>query len=345
MRLRHFTGRDTAEALRRVKEALGPDAVILQTRAGAEGGVEIIAAVDAELVTPPLRAAEPNAGGRAETDRQLLELVERVRALDRALRPAPPALLVLGAEARALADRLVLQGLPPDLVADIGATFEATRADGAAAGMALEVSLARHLVPSLPAEPRVTAFVGPTGGGKTTTIAKLAARHIAARRVRVGLVMADAARVAAREQLGAYARLLGIPMRVARDGGELRAALAGFADRDAVYIDTSGLAADPGDAAVLERLLADAGERVARTAVVSAGASDRALEAAWRQLAPLAPERCVVTKIDEGASLGTACAWLHARRLALAWLGTGQRVPEDLAMPTGSALVHWLVAA
>ena len=54
---------------------------------------------------------------------------------------------------------------------------------------------------------------------------------------------------------------------------------------------------------------------------------------------------CIVTKVDEGANLGTACTWLRERQLALAWLGIGQRVTEDLAAPSGSALVRWLVAA
>jgi flagellar biosynthesis protein FlhF len=342
MRLRRFTGLDTAAALRRVKEALGPDAVILQTRAHAEGGVEITAAVDAELVTPPL-AATPSE--LADLTRELRDLGVHVRALDRAVRPSAPAFATLGAEAWALAERLALQGMAVDLAAPIAASFETARQAGAASGTALEQSLARHLAPPARAEPRVTAFVGPTGAGKTTTIAKLAARHVRDGGRRVGLVMTDVARVGAREQLGAYARLLDVPMQVARDGSELSEALASFSDRDTVYIDTAGLGGDSGDVVALERLLAAADQPVARTAVVSAGASEAALRGAWRQLGAIAPESCVVTKVDEGASLGTACSWVLERRLALAWLGVGQRVPEDLSSPSGSVLARWLVAA
>ncbi len=346
MRLRRFTGADVPAALRRVKEALGHEAVILQTRACPEGGIEITAAVDADLVTTPLATLDGAAGdGLGAMTRELSELAARVRELDRAVRPSTAAITGLGAEARALVERLALQGLTVGLAGAIGASFERARREGAAAGAALETSLACHLAASTPAEARVTAFIGPTGAGKTTTIAKLAARHVGGGRTRLGLVMADTQRVGAREQLGAYARLLGVPMQVARDGCELRAVLAGFADRDAVYVDTAGLGGDPADAGALERLLAGAGEAVARTAVVSAGASEGALRAAWRQLGRLGAATCVITKLDEGASLGTACTWLHEQRLALAWLGTGQRVPEDLAVPSGSALVRWLVAA
>src|SRR6185369_544464 len=186
-------------------------------------------------------------------------------------------------------------------------------------------------------------FVGPTGAGKTTTIAKLAAQH--GGRTRVGLIMADGVRVGAREQLGAYARLLDVPMAVVRDAAELRDTLQRFADRDAVYVDTAGLGGDAREGEAVERLLAGAGEPVARTVVVSAGASERALATAWRQLGALAPSSCVVTKLDETPTLGPACTWIAERRLALAWLGVGQRVPEDLAAPSPSALVRWLVAA
>lgn len=344
MRLRRFLAADVPTALKRVKETLGPEAVILQTRACPEGGVEITAAVDAEHAVAPLTTPAVMTDLTAMA-RELNELGARVRQLDRALRPSAPAIAGLGAEARTLAERLELEGIAAELALPIAASFAAARHAGAAAGIALETSLAQHLAPTAPAEARVTAFVGSTGAGKTTTIAKLAARYAGGERTRVGLVMADTARVGAREQLGAYARLLGVPMEVARDGAELRAALARFADRDAVYVDTAGLGGDPGDATALERLLAAAGEPVARSAVVSAGASGGALRATWRQLEALAPASCVITKVDEGAGVGAACTWVHERQLALAWLGTGQRVPEDLAVASGSALVRWLVAA
>jgi flagellar biosynthesis protein FlhF len=343
MRLRRFLAPDTATALRRVKDALGPDAVILHTRSAPEGGVEITAAVDVDHVTDAIAAAAPPDVGAMT--RELAELAARVRRLDRAVRPVDPEIAALGAEARALAERLALRGLATDLAARIAARFEAARGGGAAAGAALESSLASQLVRATPRESRVTAFIGPTGAGKTTTIAKLAARHVRGGRTSVGLVMADDARVGAREQLAAYSRLLGVPMETATNGTELRAALAAFADRDRVYIDTAGLGGAAADPGALQRLLAGAAEPVARAAVVSAGGSETALRAAWAQLGPLAPESCIVTKVDEGAGLAAACTWLHGTGLPLAWLGTGQRVPDDLAPPSGSALVRWVVAA
>jgi len=193
-------------------------------------------------------------------------------------------------------------------------------------------------------EPAVTVLVGPTGAGKTTTVAKLAARAVA-RGASVGLVMADTQRIGAAEQLGTYARLLGVPCATATDGAELAAALARFERRDVVYVDTAGLGGDVGAAAEVARLLAPVRGGVATAAVVSAGASETALRAAWRQLEALAPATAVVTKVDEGGGLGTACGWLAETGVALDWLGTGTRVPDDLVAADGRAVGAWLSAA
>jgi len=349
MRLRRFTGADPRAALARVKETLGPEAVILATRALDGGGVEITAAVDLDAVHAAAADAAPAA--RVESaeltaiTRELAAMAARVARIDRTLAQALAAEgSDLDDEARALAERLALHGTAPALAEAAARSFAAARRDGTPAAAALAASLARHLTPTKPpAAARVTAFVGPTGSGKTTTIAKLAARA-AAGGASVGLVMADTYRIGAAEQLGTYARLLGVPMRAVRDGGELAAALAGFVDRDVVYVDTAGLTGDPGGAAQIGRLFAAADTPIRTTAVVPASASDAALRRAWRQLGALVPTAGVVTKLDEGAGLGTACTWLADVGVPVAWLGTGTRVPDDLAAADGETLAAWLAA-
>ncbi len=345
MRLRRFTGADARAALRQVKETLGPEAVILATRALASGGVEITAAVDLDHL------GVADGGVRAETPPELAALTREVGMLAARMARIDRALTVvgddadLGAEALALAERLALHGTSPAFAGLVARSYEAARRNGTAAAEALAASLEQHL-PTAPrvAAARVTALVGPTGSGKTTTIAKLAARA-AADGAKVGLVMADTYRIGAAEQLGTYGRLLAVPMRAVRDGNELVAALAAYEDRDLVYVDTPGLTGDPAGAAELARLLAAAGGAIATAAVVPASASDAALRRVWRQLGMLAPAACVVTKVDEGAGLGTACEWLADVGVPLGWLGTGTRVPEDLAAADGTTMAAWLAAA
>jgi flagellar biosynthesis protein FlhF len=346
MRLRRFTGATSHAALGAVKAALGPDAVILATRPLAEGGVEITAAVDVDGARAANGGAVVPAAPSAELAalvREIGVLTARVARMDRALRPALGS--TLAADAQELAERLAFNGLTPALAEAVACTFGRNRASGMAHAAALAASIERHLLVAVPAapEPHVTAFVGPTGAGKTTTIAKRAAWALA-RGASVGLVMADTQRIGAREQLATYARLLDVPMAVAGDGPELVAALADLERCDVVYVDTAGLSGDASGAA-LATLLAAAGPVITTAAVVAAGTSDGALRAAWRQLGGLAPATAVVTKADEGGGIGTACGWLAEVGVALDWLGTGTRVPDDLAVADGGAVAAWLTAA
>ena len=348
MRLRRFTGQSPREALAHVKATLGPEAVILATRPLAGGGVEITAAVDLDHLTassPPATAGE-SAPALVAITRELGVLAARVARIDRALAPRAGAAGHLDDEAQDLAERLALNGTTPALAEAVARSFATGRRNGLAAAAALAASIERHLVVAAPSapEPRVTAFVGPTGAGKTTTIVKLAARALD-RGASVGLVMADTHRIGAAEQLGAFARFLAVPMRAVSDGAELVTALADFGERDVVYVDTAGLTGDASGAADLARLFATAGGVVTTAAVVSASASEAALRAAWRQLGGLAPATCVVTKVDEGGGLGTACGWLADVGVPLDWLGIGTRVPDDLTAADGGALAAWLTAA
>ncbi len=346
MRLRRFTAASAREALVRVKDALGPDAVILGTRPLAEGGVEITAAVDLDPVSAVERALPAPGTELAALRRELGALSLRVARIDRATGFTAAALGGLDEEAQALAERLALNGTTPALAERVARTFARGRRDGLDAAAALARAVERHLLVAVPtaAEPAVTAFVGPTGAGKTTTIAKRAA-HALARGASVGVVMADMERIGAAEQLGTYARLLDVPVATAADGAALTDALARFERCDVVYVDTAGLSGDPTGGAALQRLLAPVRGVVATAAVVSAGTSETALRAAWRQLEVLAPASCVVTKVDEAGGLGTACGWLAEVGVPLDWLGTGTRVPDDLVTADGRTVGTWLAAA
>lgn len=344
MRLRRFTGASSRAALVQVKAALGPDAVILATRPLPDGGVEITAAVDLDPlggVEPPAETADLGA-----LRRELGALATRVARIDRAIRPGRGVQGVFDDESQALAERLALNGTTPALAETVARTFARNRQQGMAAAAALAASIERHMLVAVPTapEPAITAFVGPTGAGKTTTIAKLAARALG-RGASVGLVMADTHRIGAAEQLGTYARLLGVPLATATDAAELTSALATLAGCDRVYVDTTGLTGAAAGTAELGRLLAPVRRVLTTAAVVSAGASEAALRAAWRQLGTLEPATCIVTKVDEGGGLGTACGWLAEVGVPLDWLGTGTRVPDDLATADGDAVGTWLSAA
>lgn len=177
----------------------------------------------------------------------------------------------------------------------------------------------------------VIALVGPTGAGKTTTIAKLAARWSMQHGSKdLALVSTDGYRIGAREQLMTYARILGAPMHVANNGKELARVLERLKSKKLVLIDTAGMG--PRDVRLSEQLAAlQLGAARARVllALPSQGEA-HALEEIVKSFASVAPTACILTKVDEAASLGAVVSTTIRHKLPIAYLCTGQRVPEDL---------------
>jgi len=370
MKIRRFTGTDMRDAMRQVREALGANAVILETARNATG-VEISAAVDdagteavepattytsrgyaprpAQLADdgPAFRIDQGNAGNggwyqpprapNAATASELDEMREEMRSI-RSLLEAQLGRLLWDENSRqspamaTLLRHFTQLGLDPDV-----ARLLATRATtdhpvgGWTAGL-------RTLVEQLPiadcdvvADGGVYAVIGPTGVGKTTSIAKLAARAaLQFGPEAVGLVTTDTFRVAAREQLETFGQIMGVSVASATDAQSLTEALAGLESRRLVLVDTAGMSQrDPRLPEQLARLAApDTGVStlLALPATTASGAMQEIVDV-FRTAQPVG---CILTKTDEATSLGGALSVLIRSGLPLAYVANGQRVPEDL---------------
>lgn len=178
--------------------------------------------------------------------------------------------------------------------------------------------------------PRVLAFVGPTGVGKTTTVAKLAATYALREKSRVGLLTVDTYRIAAVDQLRTYADIIGVPLAVAQTPNDVRHALSQFSTCDVLLIDTAGRA--PRDAERIEELraLLDAAHPDEVHLVLSATASQSSLDHAAECFAPLQPDRIVFTKLDEAVNFGVLINTAKRVKLELSYLSDGQEVPDRL---------------
>jgi flagellar biosynthesis protein FlhF len=177
----------------------------------------------------------------------------------------------------------------------------------------------------------IVALVGPTGVGKTTTIAKLAARFRLKHGPRqVALVTTDTYRIGAHDQLSTYGRILDVPVRTAANGEELRTILSGFYDKRLVLIDTAGMG--PRDLRLAEqfRVLRQDDIPIKPYLVLSAASQSRTLADAVRAFAGFAPKASILTKLDETACLGSALSTLMEQQLPVAMVTDGQQVPEDL---------------
>ena len=179
--------------------------------------------------------------------------------------------------------------------------------------------------------PGVFALVGPTGAGKTTTIAKLAARWTMRHGSQdLALVSTDAYRIGAREQLMTYARILGASVHSANSGQELARVLAGLKSKKLVLIDTAGMG--PRDVRLSEQLaaLAQGAKGAEFLLALPAQGEGLALEEIIRAFAQVKPTACIITKLDEAASLGAVISTTLRHKLKIAYLCNGQRVPEDV---------------
>lgn len=187
----------------------------------------------------------------------------------------------------------------------------------------------------------VVALVGATGVGKTTLIAKLAARWVIRHGPRdIALVSTDSVRIGAQEQIHTLGRLLGVPAYGVDGAAELASVLEHLQDKRLVLIDTAGLS--PRDPRVEHELtmLASASKRMETTLVLSAAAQAGAIEEAVQRFAAAQPTTCMLTKLDEATSLGGAISTLIRSQLPVTYVSEGQRVPEDLA----PARAHQLIA-
>ena len=185
-----------------------------------------------------------------------------------------------------------------------------------------------------PGKMRVAALVGPTGVGKTTTVAKLAAYAQLHLKQKVALLTLDTYRMAAVDQLQQYAQILQVPMHVALTVEDLRGALRFYQDRALVLIDTPGHS--PKDTETLNQLrsLLDELPEVETHLVLSATTKPRDLTEIAARYEPLHPTRLLFTKLDETSTFGPILSTLARVKRPLSYLGTGQEVPEALELAT-----------
>ena len=376
MKIKRYVATDMRQALRTVRDAQGPDAVILSTRK-VEGGVEVVAAIDydeaearASVDLPPV-PPRPRAGaaeGRAPGARTvqassdagtvggeplvsaLREEVRSIRGLlERQLsglawgelgrrQPQRAALI------RRLAELEIHPRLVRELVAQVPAATDVETAWRQALGL-----LAQWLPVGdgdLLDNGGVVALLGSTGVGKTTTVAKIAARFAMRHGAeQVALLTTDSLRVGAVEQLRTYARLMGMPVRVVGAKEELRSAIDDLAGRRLVLIDTAGMSQR--DIRLSEQLaLLQGGSPMVRAyLVLSATAQRSALEEVVTAFRGAPLEGCIVTKLDEATGLGGVLSVVVEQQLRVAYVSDGQRVPEDLRPARAHHLLTRAVSA
>jgi flagellar biosynthesis protein FlhF len=360
-----FRGADSAEALAAARKALGPDAVVLDTRSVPgtmlrRSLVEVVvglgpaappAATEPSWLRLP-RATEPRGQSGAPASRPADDdLSTEMRRLLRDIGAVRDSLGGLARETRAARElqlppamaqtynRLVERGVEPYLAEELVRQVTAKRSlTGVPLGVhdLVEGFVLPCRAPWLHDQRQVVALVGPTGVGKTTTLAKIAARAILETRKKVALLTVDVYRIGAQEQLAKYAEIMNVPVLVARDRAELARAADRVRDADLVLVDTAGRSTpeDVARQAELVRALPD----VVLHLVVSAAAGHQQLAAVAEAYRSLRPDRIIFTKVDEAAGPGALLSAAVRLNRPVACIANGQNVPEDIHTYDGRQL-------
>nr|WP_081619771.1 flagellar biosynthesis protein FlhF [Thioalkalivibrio sp. ALJT] len=350
MNVRRYWARDMRDAMRQVREQQGEDAVILSSRR-VDGRLEVVAALEGEAgpepVSPrgstaprPERKGTERGGGQAQASwpsdpeltamrqelRDLRSLMTRQYADSEEARWA--ARHPLAAECKA---RLIDRGFSPELAGSLaGSILDDSAPEQAWERLRARLSgaIATHR-PSILDEGGLLAMVGPTGVGKTTTLARIALRQI--RRMgpdSVTLVTLDSQRIGATRQLQAFAQMAGISVRVLQDARELRELARRVDDGHLILVDTAGQAPR---AVEVEPLFAHLPPdiRAESWLVVSATTQGSVLRRVLEAFQKAEPTALVLTKLDETEQLGEVLSVLLDQYLGLAFVSDGQRIAED----------------
>ncbi len=334
MKMRRFVAPTMQAALAEVKQALGPDAVILSSRQ-ENGQYEVVAAIDG--AEAPIALDQPAAQSAAHSPelerlsaelqymRQLLEQQMAGLAWGQAEQQAPQRVFLL--------KKLLNMGIGWELAQSLLQQVEPITDEEAAWSQLLGL-LAAGLKPSerdIIRQGGIVALVGPTGVGKTTTIAKLAGRFVMRQgSSQLALVTTDCYKIGAQAQLQTFADLMGVPVHVARDQSELVTLLMGLRGKKLVLIDTAGMSQK--DIRIAQQATNRQGGAlpVRNLLVLSAATPLKVMREVVEAFGQLKLDGLLFTKLDEATQLGGALTLATETGLPLTYFSEGQRVPEDL---------------
>jgi flagellar biosynthesis protein FlhF len=339
MKLCRFLAPDARTGLEQIRRDLGPDAVVVTSRKTAEG-VEFMAGCYDDVENTQSDTVKMDSA--SDSGRAIWRELSRLRAMlqnqlagfawSTEKRRHPVRVHVL--------QKMLATGFSPKsarhLAAGLPKGYSAEQAD-----VWLRQVLIRNLRVFAASEmpgisPGTWALVGPTGHGKTTTLAKLAAKAALQHgRDKVALISVDGYRIGAQQQLEAYARMMGVYFIGLDEVNELPKALGEAKDKVCVMIDSAGFA--PNDEHFASQLLALRQAGAACLLTLSASTQGSLVEGIIQRHQP--PAGVVMTKLDEGGLCGPVLDCLMRYRLPLVCLSTGQRVPEDLHAAHASYVV------
>lgn len=332
MKVKKYVGKNMQDTIFKVKAELGSDAIILNTRKFKEGGilgffanekVEVLAGIEDEG-----RRKKPEANREIQEIKNMLSNLNQNWQEDDFIRSLPESL-------KKVYNLLLEEEVTDDLARDLIAKMQ--EGDGPEEQMEiLSKEMETIIGPPAPLvvksnKRKVVALIGPTGVGKTTTIAKIAANFVQDNDYKVGLVTSDTYRIAAVQQLKTYSDIINIPLEVVYDEDEFAKVIAGkYKDFDLVLLDTPGSSWN--DKVQLGRLKKLVNKSLVDEThlLLSLSSSRSNIEKVIENFSELSPNRFLLTKIDEATSFGNILNLRYYHKQPFSYFSSGQDVPDDI---------------
>lgn len=365
MKVKKFTAKTMPDAMQLIRKELGTDAIILQSKTVKKGGLfglfqqkymEVVAALDEDPLPKepqPVVERKPRHLEEVKTDTAVLEEIQQLRQL--VMTQSGQSTENYPVHFQHAYDYLRKQEINPALAANwVEQLIEdfGERTDmylGEIKEQLLQIMTAA-LEPVMQKErmtgKRIIQFVGPTGVGKTTTLAKVATKYMLEEQKKVAFITLDTYRIAAIEQLKTYATILKVPLEVAYSVQDYEQALSKFADYDIIFVDTPGRNfREVQYIQELKQLTKVKADQAATYLVLSLTAKAEDITDIFMQFNALPIEQVVFTKMDETLSYGSVLNIMLQGQIPLAYLTNGQDVPDDLLTPSSQWLSEQVLGA
>lgn len=374
MKVKRYIGHTAQEAMQKVKDEMGKDALILSTRKIRQKGIigwfkrpliEVVAAADesSEGNFTPRRIVPANATNYAspvrqdDTSKVLEKLEAQISNMGEILNKLTSGFKTMENHAgpgikreyvpyyEMLVKNEVNEGIAKDIIEKAGLIHERSSTDFE---RCLKRVLMEHIGPSRPLEVspgsrKVVVFVGPTGVGKTTSLAKLAAIFSIQKQMKVGLITADTYRIAAVDQLKIYAEIMEIPLSILYSPREMLAALEEHRDKDVIFVDTAGksIRDRAQEKEILELISLSKADEV--YLVLSCNTSYSGCLNIIKSYSFLPDYKLLFTKMDEASNYGVILNCRYISGKPLSYIATGQSVPDDIEVADPNKLLSCIM--
>lgn len=367
MKVKKYQAQKMTDAMQKIKKELGPEAIILQSKAIKKGGifglfqknyVEVIAALDndvdvhKERIQQPIISPKDRMSSRPHQTvndevlgeiKQLKKLISMKQMTNDPLFPAPYEYAYQYLKTQeidpVIAERWVKEIWNGDdecdeTIDDVKGLLQEK----------IENEIENVLQTGNDKANQIIQFVGPTGVGKTTTLAKVAAKYMLEKEKNVAFITLDTYRIAAVEQLKTYASILNVPIEVAYSLQDYKKALQKFSQYDTIFVDTPGRNYREAQYMMeLKDLTNIQYQYVSTYLVLSLTAKTNDILEIYEQFNAIPIEKVILTKLDETTTFGSMINILIQENKPIQYMTNGQDVPDDLLLPTGPLITRYVL--